>query len=229
MGGGGTMTARDIPVIFSAPMVHAHLADRKTMTRRLAKQMVKTYPNGRKTPPVVLVERDSPWTKVKVGDRLWVRESLFKHDTEGWRYRADKTAVTLQQDHPGVSAMIAWAHHKEGWSAPSLHMPRWASRITLVVTAVKIERLHDLSKEDAVAEGLWSRPADFDQSMLLWHWETEGGQVARAAGWENPRGAYFNLWERLHGRESYDANPYLIAIAYSVIKANIDAPEARAA
>jgi hypothetical protein len=102
-------------------------------------------------------------------------------------------------------------------------MPRWASRLTLIVTGVKIERVQDISEEDAKAEG------------ALWH---DGHGVGHSGWRHNPndgvvfptcRGAFRRLWVCINGTEAWDENPYVVALTFRTIKANIDAPEAKAA
>jgi hypothetical protein len=226
---------KDIPIIFSPPMVQAELDDRKTMTRRLAKRMVKTYPNGRKTPPVVLVERDSHWTKIKPGDRLWVREewrvsakwdSIKPADlpartmsvmfTAGGSISNSVSGWTPDRTWPPAGMTVPWAGRRRA----SMHMPRWASRLTLIVTATKFERLQVISPEDCLAEGIppitdtaaWTRPIPKEPNLPAIY-----------------GGAFCKLWCSLHGGESWSDNPEVVAISFSVVKANIDAPEARAA
>lgn len=92
------------------------------------------------------------------GDRLWVRETMKRVDSglrsEVWTYDADGVPVMLPRDDPRVPAMIAWAHHKKGSTCVSIHMPRWASRITLDVVSVRAERLQDITDEDIAREGV---------------------------------------------------------------------------
>jgi hypothetical protein len=208
-------------------MVCALLDGRKTMTRRLLKPQPEQARDGDGNllphtifhvegdrRPRIAIGRCITRQEIKYapGDRLWVRESLFKHDFEGWRYSADKKAVGLAKHHPSVPAMISWAHHKEGNNAPSIHMPRWASRLTLIVTATKIERVQDISKADVIAEGITER---------------EGQPIADVhAGWHEP---FAGLWTALHGVESWDANPKVVCISFRVVKANIDAMSEAAA
>ena len=97
-------------------------------------------------------------------------------------------------------------------SVPSIHMPRWASRLTLIVTGSKVERLQDISRADVMAEGIHER-AGAPMSDVF-------------AGWHEP---FADLWIGLHGEASWDENPEVVAISFRVIKANIDAPEALAA
>ncbi len=184
------------PIIFSAPMVLALLAGRKTMSRRLA---WKYWESGeaRGIYP-------SPWQRVKPGDRLWVRERLYRdHEDEGcWKYFADNKAVSSEN----LTAMIAWAHHKEGDSAPSIHMPRWASRIALVVTATKVERVNQISEVDARAEG--------------WPHEKSPKTVAHHI---YPSAWFQIIWNDLHGAASWSNNPEVVCLSFSAHQTNIDA------
>jgi len=201
--------ARDIPIIFSAPMVQALLAGRKTMTRRLAWQDVKGA--LRDTDRISLDDgmfRATPWQNVKPGDRLWVRESFSGPyawaavPPSGWGW------TTMQR--PPIWYWADGNPSDGDWTKPrpSIHMPRWASRLTLVVTDTKIEPLQAISEADATAEGWKGR------------WP---GSPPDARGW------FALLWQSLHGTASWHANPEVVAIPFRVIHANIDAPEAQAA
>jgi hypothetical protein len=228
--------ARDIPIIFSAAMVRAFLREveapgtGKTMTRRLARQTVKTYPNGRKTPPVVLVERDSPWKDVKPGDRLWIRENVTRFDKGScdqhvW-YWAGKNAP-----YANIGPDSQWPAGIEGpgggapYSVPCIHMPRWASRITLTVISTKIEHLQEISEDDAMAEGIRRVPDRSDGFGGGWRYLNDLGLYRGPS----PIFAFADLWDNLHGKGAWDVNPVVVAFGLKPIKANIDAPEARAA
>jgi hypothetical protein len=97
-------------------------------------------------------------------------------------------------------------------------MPRWCSRITLIVTAVKIERLQDISDTDCLCEGLTQagRSGVFGEAMVYPNpdkpWLTE-----------TPRAWFRQLWDELNGPGSWDANPYVVALTFSVHRCNIDA------
>lgn len=184
----------DIPVIFSGEMVRKHQAGLKGMTRRLAWRL----PSAKKGSLDLWA---SPWRKVQAGDCLWVRENFSgPHGCEnippsGWNW--DKRPLPIWFWADGNPEDGDWTRPK-----PSIHMPRWASRITLIVKATKIEPLHAMTIEDAMAEG-----------MAI----------------DGPLMAFPELWDRLHGKGAWAKNPEVVAISYDVIMANIDSDEARAA
>ena len=158
---------KEKPILFSTPMVRAIRESRKTQTRRIAKNPLKC-----------------PY---EVGMRLWVRETFtecptdFK-DTNGIIYKADEK----YNDYV-----------LKGEWRPSIHMPRWASRIILEVTGVRVERLQDISEEDAQAEGAERMHVD------------DLGQ-----SWKTYRRGFQTLWESIYGSESWDANPLVNAIEF---------------
>jgi hypothetical protein len=223
----------DIPIIFSAPMILALLAGRKTQTRRLLyterkskdgmvtgatrlighpPQTFGRWPN--KTPAHYWAL--SGWERAKPGDRLWVREGLVLGATSNaWKYCADDTLISMTWPDHRVAQMVAWAHHQEREAVPSIHMPRWASRLTLVVTATKIERLQKISEDDARAEG-----AMFHDGHGVGHsgWRHDYRDVHA-----NARSSFARLWRDLHGKEAWDANPEVVALSFRVYKQNIDA------
>lgn len=119
----------------------------------------------------------------KPGDRLWVREAWrLREIGEDWS-RDCGTGVAYRATDPDGRA--------EKWRS-SLHMPRWASRITLEVTGVRVERLQDISHDDACAEGIES---------------TRGGALACIE-------RYRRLWESINGPGSWDANPWVWAVSF---------------
>lgn len=223
----------DIPIIFSAPMVLALLREAaepgtgKTMTRRLAwRHAVSVLERDRAqlerkghrfarmrgsfgtqhwaSPP-------SQWQNVKAGDRLWVRESLVNSQA-GWCYAADKRLIEMAPRDPRVPAMVAWAHHKERDTAPSIHMPRWACRLTLIVTATKTEPLQDITMEDMILEGLTFRPLGKAEHTMA--------GALRVCDELTPK--WEALWRKLHGDESWEENPDVVAITFRVVASNID-------
>lgn len=234
---------RDIPIIFSAAMVQALLAGRKTMTRRLAwgkpfsvfddedgRQAKRFRDKGCKVSgPDDLGTRiawpPSPWQKVKAGDRLWVRENIKGQPDaagfDGIQYLADGTWAAVPGATPNEAQerfMNTFYYRGErGAPVPSIHMPRWASRLTLTVAYAKIEGLQVISDADAIAEGV--ERSDSNTAAVTDHLVNGSIHADRFA----------RLWTSLHGRDSWDANPEVVALSATVIAVNIDAPEARAA
>ena len=230
--------SKDIPIIFSAPMVRALLEGRKTMTRRIIKPQPVPFmidekpcdvgsmqidgdPRARVTLGRVITKQE---LRYAVGDRLWVRENLcrgeflgIKQNVSVTRYSADEAEV-LNED--GFN-LLPWWKGKGG--LPSIHMPRSASRLTLIVTGLKIERLRDISEADVLAEGV----------VRFKSGDTEMFGIRIPGAYEHPgltpRETFQNLWCTLHGPHAWNDNPFVVAISYRVIKANIDAPEARLA
>lgn len=182
---------KDRPIIFSAPMARALLEGRKTQTRRLA---------------------SSPLAKVRPGDRLWVREAWHPHD--GWNLlvqeglRPGPKVAVYRADRP--TAVSKWR--------PSIHMPRWASRLTLTVSDTRRQRLQDISAQDCIAEGIDPRP------------HLCGCEVCALTSQLCPATAssivlaFAELWRSLHGAESWDANPEVVALTFTVELRNIDSP-----
>ena len=155
--------------------------------------------------------------KAAIGDRLWVRERFLPDppsDDPSW----DDNVCTYVEwagcgsrisDVPPALRASAYSIYAADptWNEdsgmvwrPSIHMPRWASRLTLIVTDVRVERLQDISEADAIAEGV---PADF-----LEHIHGPGG--------------YRDIWDRINGAGAWEANPWVAAYTFTVIPKNID-------
>lgn len=237
----------DTPIIFSAPMVQALLREAdepgtgKTMTRRMLRTLRKGY--GPKVDPADTMpslavkyppQHDKPvtvdgewrhwaltgWHKVKAGDRLWVREAA---------------AFTIDQS-TGKPAKTEWfladgpnpyEHNRSVKVRPSIHMPRWASRLTLICTAdARIERLQDISEADAIAEGIENieHSANIPPAWRCYLPEPKGQHA-----WAYAPESFRTLWISLHGKEAWDLNPWAVALTFRVIEENIDRLESEAA
>lgn len=145
------------------------------------------------------------------GDRLWVRETLRRRDggrdPDVWQYEADQRDVQLPRDHPDVPAMISWAHHKERPHCPSIHMPRWASRITLEVTDVRVERLESISGEDARAEGIAVPRCSCEVCM-------RSSAMCPADASEHVM-AFAQLWDAINGKRApWASNPWVWCVSF---------------
>ena len=153
------------PILFKGEMVRAILGGSKTQTRRICKNQIQM-------PSVT----ECPYGQV--GDQLWIREchSMLESSESGVdaavRYWADGNPQSGDYTRP----------------KPSIHMPRWASRITLEITNIRIERLNDISEEDAKNEG-----------------------VVPCGGC---RSGFQNLWESINGNDSWNINPWVLVIEF---------------
>ncbi len=199
----------DKPIIFSAPMVRALLDGRKTQTRRLLKGRSgiiaarSVIQNGLHW---LAIEYDRSWPlrlPYAPGDRLYVREA-FSYDR-------------LDVDRDGTLPPWYWADGNPSsgdWSRPkpSIFCPRWASRITLTVTEVRVQRLQEISREDAIAEGIEGDTDGWFDYLL---------PATQCCA--RPQDSYATLWNSLHGPDAWDANPWCVAISFTVQKGNIDA------
>jgi len=225
----------DRGIMFSAPMVLALLAGRKTQTRRLA---------------------TSPLARASVGDRFWVRESFAAEElsrppvqraaTAKERALLKRTHVTALDEEDGRDVLRFAADQAIGqidnsmeggerWGAafhygckdgarpaglvgrtiPGIHMPRWASRLTLVVTGVRTERLWQLSEGDAIAEGVVQEAS----GQWLPHEAWEAGVSFLSAC-----GAYAALWDSLRPAEGqrWQDDPEVLVLSFDVHQFNID-------
>lgn len=196
------------PILFTGPMVRAILAGNKTQTRRIAKEfagrddldaILRRFPN----------QNGCPYGQP--GDRLWVRESTHRRPMlnlltgepladkyDGGAYTADGADVLTPEGFD-----LAWWYSRK--SCPSIHMPRFACRLVLEVTGVRVERLQAISEEQARAEGI-----------------TDGG--CTNCGHNEPCGceapapsaidSFAYLWGSINGPGSWDANPWVWVVEF---------------
>ena len=214
-----TAMSKERPILFNGQMVRAILEGRKTQTRRIINvndagvsdfHTVKKHGGftltGELEPGVFQWDCGSVFTQIrcchgKPGDRLWVREGIYS-SRSGWRYDADQQVVDPGLSH--IKEFVAWNASQKRNHIPSIHMPRWASRITLEVESVRVERLQDISEGDAMAEGCRLAAALHDCKCV------------EACGMSF-RGGYAKLWESINGPGSWDANPWVWVITFKRI------------
>lgn len=197
---------KERPILFNGEMVRAILASRKTQTRRVC-----DMPLGWSVPPARLHEGrlcrfgcdTSESIKCRYGqpsDRLWVRETWGLLDTEP-SDAPERATVGYRAN--GVDK--APNGRFQLWR-PSIFMPRWASRLTLEIVRVRMERLQDISEEDAKAEGVEPMSHGFrDYSRKL------DAQLGDA------RMSYFTLWESINGKGSWVKNLWVWVIEFTVL------------
>ncbi len=208
---------KERPILFSAPMVRAILSGQKTQTRRVVKPQPEwTDPStawlngdGHSGPGWYAHNADYPEEGSlfyrcpygQPGDRLWVRETFQRFSDDGEiMYRADPVSFQAMNE-------LKCDECQEARWRPSIHMPRWASRILLEVASVRVERLNEISEADAIAEGV--QP-------------TGGGRYWLGAEGLTPRGAardaYRDLWESINGAGAWDKNPWVWVVEFKRIE-----------
>lgn len=192
----------DRPIIFSGSMVRALLDGHKTQTRRLA---------------------SSPLAKCQPGDRLWVRESFAHY------YEADDDRTLVSEP---MTCYRATGYPLDGYLdpdtdlmrdeppwRPSIHMPRYVSRLTLVVQEVRRQRLQEIGLEDVLAEGA---PIDPDYRDATRDQSSPPMVKIDAAQWCTPRAWFHRLWDALHGSGAWETNPEVVTLIFEVHRCNID-------
>lgn len=182
---------KDAPIIFSGPMVRAILEGRKTQTRRLCKDRLLrqlTYSSGQ---------------------LLWVRENWQDYcpTWQGAWCGCGSQEMIRRTHRPAYAATPDERGKPLRWK-PSIYMPRWASRITLEVEAVKVERLFAISRSDVLAEGV---PAEAFKKWEQWLHKDDC-----------PASAFGELWDSVHGKGAWALNPWVTAITFKPILKNID-------
>ena len=210
---------KERPILFKGAMVRAILEGRKTQTRRVVKESTMSlvfWEHGGYQPR--RMENGETWTFEDKqtglyastaptfkcpygtpGDRLWARETWRSYDVDGTVEGAKKS---LRYRADGGEAMITWK--------PSIHMPRWASRITLEIVSVRVERLNDITEEDAKAEGCES--GIWDQQSGVLAGETDPEDVATF------RDGYGFLWESINGHGSWQFNPWVWVVEFKKVQ-----------
>ena len=182
-------------MIFNDEMVRAILGGNKTQTRRIVEE--KFY--GRAV-AAELLAKHCPYGQP--GDRIWVRETYRVHgkatDVATLVYRASVRNSWTEQTHR-VPVEVCNKPVSEKWT-PSIHMPRWASRILLEITDVRVERLHDMSEADAKAEG--ATPATYKI--------TPPEAVYRVG--------FGDIWRSIYGQDNWLSNPWVWVIEFKRVQ-----------
>ncbi len=211
------------PILFSGPMVQAILDGRKTMTRRVVKRTSHTITEWErlKSAGMVVHQKDSlafgevscsiekcPYGKP--GDLLWVRET-WADFCPMWNgaWCGHGTQEGIIKEHRPVyraDGKEGWPNGEPGRWTPSIHMPRWASRLTLRIKSVRAEQLQDIAEEDIIAEGV---------------------TVDRVAVWINKpwhemptlHSAWYAFWDHINGARGYlaSSNPWCWCIEFEVV------------
>jgi len=210
-------TTKERPILFSAPMVRALLKGSKTQTRRVVKpqsailtdemaRSLRVQPPATENPAVIPCPYGSP------GDRLWVRET--------WAVQHEYDAAAPSE----IGASARW-HYAATYDLgglrkrPSIFLPRRGSRILLEITDVRVQRLQEISEDNARSEGLSTVTKDGS----LWKWgipDADGLPGTDDSGWpwrdweRRPVDAFRRLWESINGAGTWDLNPWVWAVSF---------------
>jgi hypothetical protein len=199
---------KERPILFSTEMVNAILEGRKTMTRRFVKPQldenlhlnrdyIAEYDEG------VLVK--CPYGQP--GDRLWVRESFClsqPKDPETYYFRY-KCGIHPYSENPASEKYDFSSPDK--WK-PSIHMPREASRILLEVVSVRVERLKDITEEDALNEGVESYFSEMFQDTRFKCYSIKDNY------WRCAKSSFKSLWVKINGNGSWKINPWVWVVEF---------------
>lgn len=239
---------KQIPIIFSTPMVQAILAGRKNMTRRVVKFKNKSWrlsyeanePDRTDLDAFGVLDKDGNLIEIeegqpsslkelelcpygKPGDILWVRET--------WLEEAIPKAPEGDYDEIIYRFKASEEKDKATKWCPSIHMPKEAARIWLQVTDVRVERLQDITEEDAMAEGV--KPAHCESTEGCPSRLCKDGCTAKGEWWNymEPNGEGFpaysakesfeTLWQSINGPESWEANPWVWVVSFEIGKPDL--------
>jgi hypothetical protein len=222
-----TAAVRERPIIMQPESVRAILDGRKTQTRRVIRDTglyaIDAAIHGH---DVAVRERKNLAARSPYGvpgDRLWVRETWRVFGGREYEYQQAPGSVRYRAD--------ALPHEDEHWQwRPSIFMPRWASRLTLEITEVRVQRLQEISEEDAIAEGLRSQEGDGGAAGAGFKWRGTGYEGARPGYFHTPgdgrcgcnvggptpaQCAYSDLWESINRKRApWSSNPWVWAISF---------------
>lgn len=211
---------KERPILFNSEMVRAVLDGRKTQTRRVIKpQPPKDTTDVHYNPSAFEPDRcyyfapnggKSKCPYGTAGDQLWVRETWGWLYTSGYGYLNSSTPYNIPKQWPKMPIDIVYRADQKEFTRgfkPSIHMPRWASRIQLKVTGVRVERVQDITEEDAKAEGCKIR--------------CDCGECND----NNYREYFIDLWDKINGKPrmdgvdiSWSANPWVWCVTFKQVK-----------
>lgn len=204
-------TISDRPILFSTPMVQAILDGKKTATRRIIKD---AHPQATRF-EIDINHRKRLWSQYGEdgllpgkhlkcsyggkGDRLWVREAWLQQDDGTYCYKVDK-------ENEDIRKMYGYK-----WK-PSIHMPRKACRLVLEVKNIRVERLQDISEEDAIAEGitLIKDQSGINRYTIAIDNASYNAPIAKEV--------FAMLWAHINGWDSWEANPFVWVVEFERIE-----------
>lgn len=218
---------KELPILFSTPMVQAILEGRKTETRRVVKTYIKpgnyrydgTGPEAHHFLETIKDNHEPGERYINIGkcpygqpgDVLWVRENYLKPPTITYKMLRDGADTWPKFDYQAdISATEIEQYKSWGWKLkPSIHMPKAAARIWLQVQEIKVERLEDITEDGAIAEGverirhpLFSGYINYCNETLFYY---------------EAKYSFISLWESINGPHSWAANPWVWVVKFKLL------------
>ncbi|WP_413998688.1 hypothetical protein ACMDB5_13005 [Flavobacterium sp. W1B] len=194
------------PILFSTPMVQAILEGRKTQTRRIVKDnLLQTCTDEYNELEFLILTSKCPY---EVGDVLWVRETfapISNHKLLRYIYKGGAD----------------WTNDLIKWK-PSIFMPKEACRIFLKIKSIRVERLQDISEDDAIAEGIYAKPGEVSKRVWYRKYVTESVAKTEGAFTESAIECFKTLWESINGKESLEKNPFVWVYEFEQIEKPLD-------
>jgi hypothetical protein len=231
---------KEHPILFSTVMVQALIAGTKTMTRRVAHKNFETLEEVKPVPRVMGMEEDwNSWRFTwesgddaiikcpygQVGNLLWVREAIYafghwvlnedENEHKKWSFVDETQFRGLEyhyMDNPPAEIRKKRVQGTCFWyKRPSIFMPKAASRILLEIINIRVERLQDISEQDAINEGI--EEAEFDK--------VNNCRVFKHYGYQNAvtdeKDSFQSLWQSINGEESWNANPWVWVVEFKKV------------
>lgn len=230
---------KERPILYSTPMTQAKLAGRKTQTRRIMRVQLSCDHSGYveadwKDKPIQWseiglkhgkaycsccgngVELSKDWSGLncpygKPGDILWARETLIQNGELGLEYFADREAIDeslIPIDYGPYGGTYSFRN------IPNIHMPKWAARIWERITDIRVERLQDISEEDAIAEGIERTATIIDTEYYANYGDEDIGTSL------HPIESYRTLWQSINGPDSWELSPWVWVIETETLSLN---------
>ncbi len=219
---------KERPIIFNADMVRAVLDGRKTQTRRLVEShgrwacdIIQDWDEKDKSyGPYYQDEYGDSQLSItlcpygKVGDELWVRETIkATYFGDSWQinYVADGLGVNLFKENIDVDTPLKYSKSRP--TIPSIHMPRWASRIQLRIKDIRVERVQDITTDNVWAEGI--NKEEYEE----WREDVANIGVPLGTTYEQPIDLFRNLWDSISAKRGYgwEINCWVWVIVFEVI------------
>ncbi len=227
--------SKERPILFSGPMVRAILEGRKTQTRRVVKLKEGEWTDGNRIAYDRVDRRGTSWNETKLcpygvpSDRLWVRESYAFADWYDGHAPCEVPRTDIHDPYGdgSIRQRVWYQADEQQWNPsyrgkwrPSIHMPRWASRITLEVKAVRVERLQQISAADAMAEGcsvvgsVEARNVALPREQFQMLWDSINTRPKLPDNKSGKRHERVKKWLDKHPDCSWNANPWVWVVEF---------------